>query len=255
MTPGDTGRMRALLSLDAVVPTDTDLSDEDLLQAYAADAASRLRANFVMSIDGAATGADHRSGSINTPADHEIFDLLRAISDVVIVGAGTIRSEKYTPLAVTERWRQYRADTGRSNEIPLVVVTEGGEIPEPLRGAPKGSFLIATSQAAPGLTATVDALGEENTLIVGEEAVDLKVLCAALRERGWHRQLTEGGPTLLTSMLDAGVVDELCLTIAPLIAGDSGVRIVKHTNRTHKCAPRLLLEGDGTIIGRWAIEN
>ena len=103
--------MRILLGGEGSPAPGTVLDEPALERLYAVPAGrSWLRVNFVSSLDGAVTGADGRSGSINTPADHRVFRLLRRLSDVVVVGAGTVRAEGYparpeTPICVCHQWR------------------------------------------------------------------------------------------------------------------------------------------------------
>ena len=103
--------MRLLLSGSSTVPAPADLDalgDTALYAAYAPPREPWLRANMVTTLDGSATGADGRSGGINTEADHVVFELLRAQSHAVVVGAGTLRDEGYSSLSVDERWRGLR---------------------------------------------------------------------------------------------------------------------------------------------------
>ena len=88
--------MRLLLPGDSGLTPGEDLNLEGLAAAYAVPGDPWLRCNMVTTLDGAANGPDSRSGSINTEADHVVFELLRALSDAVIVGAGTIRDEGYS---------------------------------------------------------------------------------------------------------------------------------------------------------------
>ncbi|MDF1604969.1 dihydrofolate reductase family protein [Nocardioides sp. YIM 152315] len=105
-----------------LVGPDTD----DLAELYAAPGDRPwLRVNMVSTVDGAATGDSGRSGSINNAADKRVFDHLRATADVIVVGAGTARTEGYGPA-----------------DRPIVVVSRRDEVPEGLRGAPPGSVLV-----------------------------------------------------------------------------------------------------------------
>src|SRR5690606_1524857 len=113
----------------------------------------------------------------------------------------------------------------------------------------------ATTDRSPGLAEARALLGEEHVLVLGSASVDLVRLRAALVARGWTALLSEGGPRLLRDLLDAGVADELCLTLVPrLIAGE-------HLPITHgppvdvPLEPLLLLEQDGTLLGRWAVRG
>jgi len=229
------------------------LEDEDLVHLYAVPRTSQrwLRANFATSVDGGATGGDGRSGSVNTVADHVVFGVLRGLSDVVVIGAGTARDEGYGPLSVDRRWLAARAAEGLANELPLVVVSDRGHVPPQLVGARDGSVLLATHFGADGLDSTTQALGKDHVLVCGEFHVEPERLMDQLAERGWRRVLTEGGPRLFGSFLEAGVVDELCLSVTPRILAGSGPRIAATAGRDDAFVPRLLVEEDGTLMGRW----
>ncbi len=213
-----------------------DLSDDDLHRAYAPRARPWLRVNFVSTVDGAAQGADGVSKSINNAADKRVFDALRTQADCLVVGAGTLRAEGY--------------DVPR---LPLVVVSRSADLPPTLREAPAGRILMATVASADGLAAVREQLGEDNVLVLGEDEVDLVDLKRRLADRGWADQLCEGGPSLFADLLAAGVVDELCWTIVPRLAGGDAVRIATGAEVDVPLRPALLLEQDGTLLGRWLV--
>ena len=238
--------MRLLLdSTGRHVPGEA-LDEGGLAEVYAAPEGPWLRANFVSTLDGAATGANGRSGSINTEADGVVFRLLRRLSDVVVVGAGTVRTEGYTRLG---------PDDG--GPLPLVVVSNSARVPEvllePVPG--RGDVLLATHAAAPGdaVAQARDGLGAAKVLVCGEEAVDLLELRRQLQDRGMPRVLTEGGPSLLGAMLAAGAVDELDLTWSPVAVGGEQGRIVRAPALDARLEPLALVEGDGTVMGRWRV--
>ena len=241
--------MRLLLGprTDDRTPTPGDTLDTAALRRlYAPPAGPWLRVNFVSTLDGAATGADSRSGSINTAADKIVFDLLRELSDVVVVGAGTIRAEGYVPL---------RAEN--PSAPPLAVVSNSAALPERLldTSADEGSVLLLTrSQADPRLLGQAwEALGADSVIFCGNEAVDLTVARQALLERGLSHVLSEGGPTLLGAMLAAGVVDELDLTWSPTMVGGRHPRIVAGSPLDVALEPIILVEEDGSVMGRWRV--
>lgn len=213
-----------------------DLSDDDLAEAYAPPSAPWLRVNFVSTVDGAAQGGDGLSKSINNDADKRVFDTLRRRADCLVVGAGTLRAEGY--------------DVPR---LPLVVVSRSATLPPTLRGAPRGRILMATVGSADGLAAVREELGEENVLVLGEDEIDLALLKRTLAERGWSEQLCEGGPSLFADLLAAGVVDELCWTVVPRLTGGDAVRIATGAAVDVALRPALLLEQDGTLLGRWLV--
>lgn len=214
------------------------LSDSELTEIYAPGADPWLRVNFVSTLDGAVQGPDGLSKSINNPADKRVFNNLRANADCLIVGAGTLRTEGY--------------DVPR---LPLVVLSRSGVVPETLRQAPQGRVLMATVESAPALAATRELLGEEQVLVLGEHEVDLVELKSRLAERGWRDQLSEGGPELFTAMLAAGVADELCLTVVPRLIGGDHLRVAEGPGVDVHLRPTVLLEQDGTVLGRWLVES
>lgn len=214
-----------------------DLSDDELAAAYTPEREPWLRVNFVSTVDGAAQGSDGVSKSINNDADKRVFDALRRRAHCLVVGAGTLRDEGYDV-----------------PPIPLVVVSRSADIPPTLRDAPRGRILMATVASSDGLAAARETLGEENVLELGEDEIDLVALKAALVERGWTEQLCEGGPSLFADLLAAGVVDELCWTIVPALTGGDAVRIATGAEVEVALRPALLLEQDGTLLGRWLVE-
>ncbi len=220
-------------------PTDglaEDLTDEALAEAYAVPRSPWLRVNMVASLDGAATGADGRTGSLNNAADKRVFDHLRATADAIVVGAGTARAEGYGP-----------------DRAPVVVVSRSGQVPPRLSGATAGQVLLGTTATAPGLAEARELLGAEHVLVAGAAQVDLAVLVNELHRRGLTRLLSEGGPSLLRDLLAAGVVDELCLTTVPrMVAGDH-LRIAAGGPLDVPLQLRLLLEQDGTLLARWFV--
>lgn len=208
-----------------------EVAEDQLAELYAT-AEPWLRMNFVSTLDGAATGDSGKSGSINNPVDRQVFHALRRICDAMVVGAGTARIEGYRP-----------------SDRPLVVVSRRGELPPRLLDAPPGSVLLATCSSADAGSAR-EALGADNVLVHGA-SVDLALLKRQLGERGWTHLLCEGGPHLFGDMLTAGVVDELCATVVPRLVGGEHSRITAGPTVDVPLDLRVLLEQDGTLLGRW----
>ena len=213
-----------------------DLSDDDLSRAYAPEREPWLRVNFVSTVDGAAQGSDGVSSSINDDADKRVFDMLRARAHCLVVGAGTLRAEEYDV-----------------PKVPLVVVSRSADLPATLRDAPRGRILMATVASADGLGQAREQLGEDNVLVLGDDEIDLARLKSDLADRGWTEQLCEGGPSLFADLLAAGVVDELCWTVVPKLTGGDAVRIATGASVDVDLRPVLLLEQDGTLLGRWLV--
>ena len=182
-------------------------------------------ANFVSSIDGVAAigGVEMSSASISggASADRFMMALLRAVADAVVVGAGTIRehggpwtAEKAFPPGA-ESFSRLRAGISASESPTLVVVTASGELPGE-HPALADATVVTTSAGARSLTDI--RVGE--VIDVGEaDRVDGAVAIDRLRDRGYQRILTEGGPRLMGAMLEASAVDQLFLTISPKLIG------------------------------------
>lgn len=217
---------------------------------------AHVRAVMLASVDGAVTGADGVAGSVGDPADRRLFAALRALADVVLVGAGTVRAEGYRDVQVPHRLRAARAARGRPDRVTLAVVTGTGVLPEP---ALKGDPLVITWSGAPGLAALRAALGDDRVIVADGPvpgAVDVATAVRALATRGLTRVHAEGGPTLLSALVAAGAVDELCLTLGPLLVGGPAPRILD-TPAWLDPPVRLelahLLRAGDTLLGRWRV--
>lgn len=247
--------MRLLLS--STEDAGRELDDAALRDLYAYPTGTSVRANFVSTVDGAAQGADGRSGSINTAADGRVYHLQRNLCDVIVVGAGTARAEGY-------RRPEVRAD---GTAPLLVVVSNRGGVPQRLRGDsqvadeadPTGTgrvVLVTRDDAAPStLDDSRAALGKANVWCLGTGAVNLAALRAELAERGHDRILVEGGPSLFATLLAEGLVDELALTWAPRVVGGSHLRITDGPQLDLTLEARHLLEEDGTLLGLWRVRG
>ena len=235
------------------------------LYAYP-DAAGRpwVRANMVATLDGAAAGNDGRTGTINTPADLVVYTLLRDLADVVLVGAGTARAEGYRrPGPRTGNRAALAVAEGRAAHPELAVVSRTAAVPPLLAAAPedgagdadggRGGVLMVTCAAAgeEALDRARDALGADRVLVVGGDSVDLPAAVGALAGRGLPRVLCEGGPSLLADVAAAGLLDELCLTVVPLLAGGVERRVAVGAVADRPLVPRVLIESGGTLLQRW----
>jgi riboflavin biosynthesis pyrimidine reductase len=186
-----------------------------------------VRANMVASADGAASLAG-RSGGLSSEADRQVFSVLRSLADVILVGAGTARAEKYQPVRPGEEWPDLRA--GRSPAPPIAVLTRALDVdPDSplLRGFPGSArTIVLTSRAAPA-DRQAAVRRHADLVVTGEDRVSPADAVAALASRGHHRVLLEGGPRLLAQVAGDGLLDELCLTISPLLAGGQTGRILQ----------------------------
>lgn len=179
----------------------------------------RVQANMVTTVDGAIAGADGRSATISSPADMRVFSVLRSLADAVVVGAQTTRTERYTRLTEKTAYRAQRAARGQA-PVPLLVVVSGSGRIDTDRLAAQGTsdVVVHTATDDPERLAGLRAFCGADQVVVHREVTPQAVL-ADLAARGVRRVLCEGGPTLLGQWVCAGVVDELCLTVSPLLAG------------------------------------
>jgi riboflavin biosynthesis pyrimidine reductase len=231
--------------------------DVDLHEHYGRDwdDGGGVRMNFVASVDGAVT-AGGKSKGLQTPGDNKVFAALRDLADVILVGAGTIRVEGYGPTRVSDRRRAVRREHGYADVLPTAVVSRSLRL-DPAAAlfteAPPEARTIVLTCAA-GDANVRSALDEvADVLVCGDAEVDLALARTMLVERGLSRILSEGGPTLFADMAAAGAVDELCLSVTPLLAGPGARRIVSGTPWPDTAALRLhgLLEEDGALFGRY----
>ena len=229
--------MRVLIGPDRLSGAD-GVDEEGLAELYAVPATPWLRVNMVSTVDGSATGESGVTGTINNAADKRVFHALRRFADVIVVGAGTARTERYRPA-----------------DRPIVVVSRRADVPETLRGAAPGQVLMATVAGAERLEEARALLGAENVLVLGSHRVDLAELKSRLAARGWVHQLSEGGPHLLRDLVDQGAADELCATIVPRLVAGTHPRITDGAPIDVPLELALLLEEDGTLLGRWLVDH
>jgi riboflavin biosynthesis pyrimidine reductase len=231
------------------------LTETDLRALYATDGPEpRLRANFVTSLDGAVE-VDGRSRGLSGDADRAVFALMRKVADAVMVGAGTARHEGYGPVRVDEATAKWRAETGRPEQPTLVLVSASLDLDPGARAFAEAPVrpIVLTHDAAPtdrraALAAVADVVS------CGQSVVDLALGLAELHRRGLCHILCEGGPHLFGALLAADLVDELCLTISPLLVGAGPGRIVAGGRRDEPGAMRLvhLISAEGMLLSRYA---
>jgi riboflavin biosynthesis pyrimidine reductase len=227
-----------------------DLTDDDLVAAYAVPAGDHLRVNFVSSVDGAVT-LEGVSGGLGTPGDHRIFQLLRDLADVILVAAGTARNERYGYPNFGPERRARRRAAGRS-ELPTFAIVSRSldlDLSSTLFRDPPVRTVVFGMPDSPADRRAELARHAEVVIADGVAGA-----VAALRPRG--AILCEGGPSLFAALVGAGVVDELCLTLSPLLAGPGPGRI--ESGPAHPPARlelRGLLEEDGALFHRYAVRH
>jgi 5-amino-6-(5-phosphoribosylamino)uracil reductase len=214
-----------------------------------------LRANMVSTLDGAAQH-DGRSHPISSAADMRIFGTLRALADVVVVGAETVRQEGYRPARARADFAAMRKAAGQGPAPAIAVVTAGLELDFtlPLFTSPLVPTLLLTgAAAAPDRIATAEKAGARVVICGDGIGVDPVRAVRALAELGHTRLLTEGGPRLLGQLVASGVLDELCLTVSPMLTAGGAQRIAGGPSVTvpERFALVSLLEEDGFLFSRY----
>jgi riboflavin biosynthesis pyrimidine reductase len=211
-------------------PTRIDRADtldtDDLIAAYVAQVPT-LRLNFVASIDGAAT-VEGRSAGLGTSADKKVFGILRQLCDGLIVGAGTVRDEHYGALRASDEQRAWRVAHDLRPHPRLVIVSSRLDLDPSSRvfvDAPVRPIVLTHESASEGQRHRLSEVADIVTC--GGDQVDLRAAVGHLRDEYQLSQLlSEGGPHLFASLHAAGLVDELCLTLSPMLAGPGADRII-----------------------------
>ncbi len=219
----------------------------------------RLILNMVSTADGRASLAG-RSGLISSPADRELFHALRLAVDGVLVGAGTVRAERYGRMIREEADRELRSERGLAAE-PLACIVSGrldleGDIPLLAEPAAKVAVLTSSEDSIAPVAAEVDYVRARGT-----DGVDLERALAMVRERyGVHTVLCEGGPHLARRLFAEGLLDELHLSLAPLVAGGEpaaghGLRILAGSELEPPVGLELLsaLRSDSNLFLRYGV--
>ncbi|MET0865109.1 MAG: pyrimidine reductase family protein [Nakamurella sp.] len=200
--------------------------DDALAQLYAwpdstADRPT-VRANMIASLDGGSTVAG-RSAGLGNAADTELFAVLRDLADVILVGSGTVRTERYGGIRLDAERRARRVRWGLPDTPPpIAVVTARGLDPDlPIfTDTVVPPIIITTRNAAVTVPPGVRAL------ICGIDRVNFSAAIDALAGDGYRRIHCEGGPELLGQLIAQGLVDECCLTIAPLMLGSNATSLL-----------------------------
>ncbi|TQM11171.1 pyrimidine reductase family protein [Pseudonocardia kunmingensis] len=231
--------------MQPLLPVDDALNDAQLTDRYAYPEALNapfVRVNFVARADGACT-FEGRTAGLGSPADRRVFMLLRQLADVVLVGAGTVRAEDYGGV--------------RSGGTPIAVVSGSAQL-DP------ASRLFTDTHVPPIVLTLASAPHERRNLlaaaggdIVALDRLTPDLVLAELARRGLHRVLCEGGPTFFGELVAADAVDELCLTVAPLLVGGTAGRIAIGPESGHHHPLKLLeiLHEDDVLLLRYGRDH
>ncbi len=227
------------------------LTDVDLVQAYDWPAERWVRACFARTLDGAITGPDGLSRSISSPADRRVMAAIRRLADVYLAGAGTVRAEGYTAVRAEPDRARERVAQGLAPSPTLAVVTTTCDF-----DWEHVEFINSETRPIMLTTASSDAAARSaaerwcEVVVAGEQQVEPRRALDALAERGLNRVSFEGGDQLLAGMVHADALDEMDLTVAPVLTG------APHGQRTGEAVlsgMRLhqLLEDDGYLFARY----
>jgi riboflavin-specific deaminase-like protein len=209
--------------------------------------------NMVSSLDGKAA-IDWRTKGLSTQLDRRLFHNLRTQADAVMVGAGTVRTERYGPITKTGELREKRVAEGLRPDPLAVVVSASLELPAdlPLLQEPDEHVVVVTGSEATieGARAKVDYLRSGD---------DLAVALARLGDdHGVRSVMCEGGPTLNSYLFAAGLVDELFLSLNPkVVGGAAALTIVAGRELVEPDELELvsLAEGEGDLFTRWRVRR
>jgi riboflavin biosynthesis pyrimidine reductase len=216
-----------------------------------------VRGNMIASIDGGAT-AGGKSGHLGGVGDRAVFAALRGLADVIVVGAETARVEDYSGVHLDAAERRARRDRGQGEIPPIAVLTRSGRLDHDAK-------LFQRSEIAPIVLTSADEVdGTRRRLgslaeVVGasgaeSDSVDLRTVLALLAERELMRVLTEGGPGILGQFIAGDLLDELCVTVSPVVVGGAAGRIATGPGevRSDMSLLHALSDGAGYLYLRYA---
>lgn len=182
--------------------------------------------NMIASVDGG-TSIEEVSGGLGGPADRAVFSAIRARADVILVGSSTVVAEQYGPPSADSTTRERRTALGAWPEPRLAIVSGrlGFDWQEAVFGdRDSRPFIVTTESADPK---RLEAAREHaDVIMAGKRRVDFATALRELQERGARAVLSEGGPTVNGQLAADGLLDELCLSMAPMLVGGEGSRIL-----------------------------
>jgi riboflavin biosynthesis pyrimidine reductase len=215
-----------------------------------------VRANMIASLDGGATD-DGKAGGLAGPGDRALFSRMRQEADVVLVGASTVRIENYSGAQMSVAQRLERQSRGQAELPPIAIVTHSADFEHDAKIFTRTEVppLIMTCHDAvedargrfASVAEVIDASGAQ------PDRVDVAVVLATFAERGLLRVLSEGGPGMISLLIEHDALDELCITIAPVLVGGQARRIAAGSGEAHTRMRRshLLTDDEGYLYTRY----
>jgi riboflavin biosynthesis pyrimidine reductase len=231
----------------AGTPIDLDeaSSRDELLELYRPEAMSSVRINLIASVSGSVGGSDGTSNTLSNPVDRRILGVIRELADVVLVGAQSVRAESYV----------------LPRRAPLAIVTSSGDLAGHGIGADAAQervIVLCPAASADRVRASLGPVAADIIAIEPDADGQLSMtdVVTALRVRGLESIVCEGGPRLAAQLLDAGLVDEVCLTTSPLLNG-SAVPILGRALHEDRAVSliRLLVDDASGVYARWSLRR
>jgi riboflavin biosynthesis pyrimidine reductase len=221
------------------VELDTDNGRAFLAQAYAPLARRFVRINMIASLNGSAVGEDGTSESLSNRVDRRILGVIREAADVVVVGARTVRREGYL---------------GPSSSRLAIVTLSGDLTGHRLQKSPTPPIVLCPASAADRVHEQLVDIPHQVGLL-DSPALDAREVLALLTGYGLTSVVCEGGPTLAAAFLEDELVDELCLTVSARLRSPGVPLLARLSGAPTTTLQQLLLDGDSTLYGRWAIDR
>jgi riboflavin biosynthesis pyrimidine reductase len=221
--------------------TPVDFDDRDaLLELYRPSRREWLRLNLIATVTGGASGSDGTSETLTNPVDRRILGVIRELADIVLIGAQSLRAELYV----------------QPRRARLAIVTASGELGGHRIEAPDGEnpLVLCPASASDRVRASLPIAQIIELPTQPDGTIAAATMVDALRSQGFASIICEGGPSLAAQMLDAGLVDEFCLSTSPLVGGlplpVTGSRAISQ----HPADLTLLLRDETSgLYARWAI--
>ena len=245
-----------------VFPSPAD--EVDPVRCYADDERIRpdgrpwVLVNMIVSVDGA-TASDGVSGGLGGPADRQVFSAIRGVADIIVAAAGTVRAEGYGPPRTPDAIREQRRERGQSDHPRLAVISRSLQLdltsalftdsdPPPLVITAPGADAVRRAEVASRADVALAGQGDR---------VELDAAIGLLGDLGASIVLVEGGPTLNGQLLDADLVDEVCVTVSPTLVGGDSRRLMHGARRADAVDLRLarILEQSGLLFLRYVREG
>lgn len=227
------------------------------LYAYPDDLQSCwVRGNMIASLDGGATD-EGKAGGLAGPGDRAVFSLMRHAADVILVGATTVRVENYSGAQLPVAAREARRRRGQAEVPPIAVITRSGNLDPSARLFTRTEvppMILTTNRFHDDARRRLGSVAEVIDASASEpDSVDAATVLKILADRGLYRVLTEGGPLFLGTLIEDGLLDELCLTVAPILVGGGSKRIVTGLGNVHTTMRRthVLTDAEGYLYSRY----